>query len=71
MAAQVGEWLAVRIERQCEARAESGERIARVARLHGREAVWGAQAACSRSAYSNGRLGTASPESAGTCSSSR
>ena len=69
--AQVDELFAARIARQREARAIAAQRIGGVAGLCGAERRLRVHAAGPRIGYSSGRLGTASPLSAGTCSPSR
>jgi len=66
MAAEVRERLAARVKWQGKARAKGGERIARVARLCARQCMRRAHQVRPLTAYSSGRLGTASPPSAGT-----
>ena len=71
MAAEVDERFPARIGGKREAGPKCRERIACVALACGREAVRAAHDRDSVTAYSRGRLGTASPVSAGTCSSRR
>ena len=71
MTAQVDERLAVHIAGQSEALAKAAQRVERIAGPGGLQGRFPAHDAGVINRYSNGRLGTASPPSAGTCSSRR
>ena len=70
---ELDEWarLAVLGPRQGELRAQASQRIGGIARLRRCQRAWRAHALRSATGNSSGRLGTASPSSAGTCTCSR
>src|SRR4029077_5878870 len=71
MAAQVHKRHAALVDRQREALAQAPQRIRAIARARLRERRGVRAAAHELTEYTSGRLGTASPASAGTCSSRR